>query len=81
MNKDCFLKLLSAFELSHAKISKILLTLGDDFNFDSFIFNSQIENILGDEYSAIAKKFNQQYLDAYLNRLQEKGIGLVTIAD
>ena len=79
MNKDDFIKFLSAFELSNSKIGKILDVLKDDFSFEKFYLNDEVENILGEDYSTVAKKSNQKYFDAYLNRLKEKRIGIFTI--
>ena len=79
MNRDCFIKFLSAFELSHSKISRILNALNQNYDFENFYLNDEVESVLGEDYSAIAKKANQKFFDAYLNRLQEKGIGLFTI--
>ena len=79
MNRDCFIKFLSAFELSHSKISRILNALNQNYDFENFYLNDEVESVLGEDYSAIAKKANQKFFDAYLNRLKEKGIGLFTI--
>lgn len=81
MNKDNFIKFLSAFELSYSKISKILDALNGEYSFENFCLNDEIEKLLGESYSEIAKKSNQKYFDAYLFRLEEKGIKLITCED
>lgn len=81
MNKDTFIKFLSAFELSRHKISKILEEMGGEYEFERFYLSDAVEKILGNNYTEIAHKSNQKYFDAYLNRLEEKGIGLITIED
>lgn len=81
MNKDNFIKFLSAFELSHSKITKILTAINGEYSFESFYLNDEIEKILGEHYTEIAKKSNQKFFDAYLSRLKEKGINLITCED
>ena len=81
MNKSEFVKFLSAFELSRSKITKILNALGDDLTIEKFCLSDEVEKVLGDDYSEIAKKASQRYFDAYLNRLSEKNINLVTCYD
>lgn len=81
MNKDSFIKFLSAFELSHGKITKILEALNGEYSFEKFYLNDEIEKLLGESYSDIAKKSNQKYFDAYLARLEEKGINLISCED
>lgn len=81
MNKDNFIKFLSAFELSYSKITKILEILNGDYSFEKFYLNDEIEKLLGEHYSDIAKKSNQKYFDTYMSRLQEKGISLITCED
>lgn len=81
MNKDNFIKFLSAFELSYSKITKILNILNGDFSFEKFYLNDEVEKLLGENYSDIAKKSNQKYFDAYLARLEEKEIKLITCED
>lgn len=81
MDKDSFIKFLSAFELSYSKISKILDELNGEYSFEKFYLNDEIEKLLGESYSEIAKKSNQKYFDAYLARLEEKGIKLITCED
>lgn len=81
MNKDSFIKFLSAFELSYGKITKILEVLNGEYSFEKFYLNDEIEKLLGEHYTEIAKKSNQQYLDAYLARLEQKGIKLITCED
>lgn len=78
MNKDSFIKFLSAFELSYSKITKILEAMEGEYTFEKFYLSQKVEDILGDDYTQIAKKSNQQYFDAYLSRLKEKGIGIFT---
>lgn len=81
MDKDIFLKFLSAFELSYSKISKILDVLKGNFSFDSFSLSDEVEKILGDDFSSIIKKANPDFLQKYLNRLDEKGIKNLTCED
>lgn len=81
MNKNSFLRFLSAFELSYSKIKKILEAMEGEYTFEKFYLDDKVEKILGDEYSAVAKRSNQEYFDSYENRLKEKGIGLVTCQD
>lgn len=81
MNKNDFIKFLSAFELSQSKITKILDALNGEYSFEKFCFDDQIEKILGDDYTSISRKSNQKYFDSYLARLEEKGIKLLTCED
>ncbi len=81
MNKNQFLRFLSAFELSHSKITKILEAMEGEYTFEKFYLDDKVEKILGGEYSAIAKHSNEDYFESYENRLKEKGIGLVTCED
>lgn len=81
MNKDSFIKFLSAFELSHSKITKILTALNGEYSFEKFYLSDEIEKLLGDSYPEIARKSNQKYFDAYIARLEEKGIKLITCED
>ena len=81
MNKNQFIRFLSAFELSHSKITKILEEMEGEFSFEKFYLSDRVEEILGKDYTSIAKKSNQNFVDLYENRLIEKGIGLVTCED
>ncbi len=81
MNKNQFIRFLSAFELSHSKITKILEEMEGEFSFEKFYLSDKIEEILGKDYTSIAKKSNEEYFKMYEDRLKEKGIGIVTCED
>lgn len=81
MKKTDFLKFLSAFELSHSKITKILDALNGDYSFENFIASDELERTLGDEFASLAKKANPEFLTKYLNKLASLGINLITSAD
>lgn len=81
MKKSDFLKFLSAFELSYGKISKILELLDGDFTFDRLVASDEVEKLLGNDFSTVAKKANTDYFEKYTAKLAELGIGILTQAD
>lgn len=81
MQKSDFLKFLSGFELSFAKISKIIEEMQEDFSFEKFIASDKIENILGEDFGKIAKKANYEYLKKYLEKLESLEIKILTRED
>ena len=76
-----FLKFLSAFELPIAKIQKILEIMADDFSFENFLKQDNIEKLIGKEYYLMSKKANNDFLKEYLERLNSLNIKLTTRYD
>lgn len=76
-----FLKFLSAFELPIAKIQKILEIMADDFSFENFLKQDNIEKLIGKEYYLMSKKANNDFLKEYLERLNSLNIKLTTRCD
>ena len=81
MKKTDFLRFLSAFELSNTKISKILDIMAEDFSFENFLKQDNIEKLIGKEYYLMSKKANNDFLKEYLERLNSLNIKLTTRCD
>lgn len=78
MNKTDFLKFLSAFEISTAKIERILQEMGDTYTFERFVNSEAIKKILDNDFSKIAKRANDKFMEDYSNYLLNKNVKLVT---
>lgn len=81
MKKTDFLRFLSAFELSNTKISKILDIMAEDFSFEKFVNEDELEKVLHEDYFTIVKKANEKFLTAYIEKLNALDIKIITRAD